>query len=139
MCNLDCISKLSQIVLGVIGLYAIYISHNQLKLARRNTQLNIAKNEIDIFARLNEKEKVFIDCLEIADNDTDLLNHAKEEYFRLFDTVCLYVLNESITLDNFHNQYKDRLNLIVREFADDFKQDLYANIMEVYNNLKEKK
>lgn len=141
--SLDDISKLAQIALGIIGIYAIYISHNQLKLSQRNTQLNIAKNEIDIFAKLNEKERVFIDYLEQFDetqtgelhNIPETLLRAKQEYLRLLNTVCLYVLNESITLDNFRNQYKETVDFIIKRFDNDFGKDsLYKNIIKVYNN-----
>ena len=72
--SIDNLSKLSQIGLMIAGGYALYISHNQLKITKRNTELNIAKNEIDIFSKLNEKEKIFVDCLENYDaqqNDGD--------------------------------------------------------------------
>lgn len=63
---IDYSSKTSQIVLMLAGLYALYISYNQLRITKkntelniRNTELNIAKNEIDIFSRLDDKEKIF--------------------------------------------------------------------------------
>lgn len=142
--SIDGLSKFSQIMLMIFGGYALYISHKQLKIAKRNTELNIAKNEIDIFARLNEKEKVFVDSLENYDGANekeydetfDLLKRAKEEYFRLFDTICLYVLNDSITLDNFCNQYKDRIVFIVDKFKDEFDESsIYKNIVGLHEKL----
>lgn len=134
--SIDNLSKFSQIMLMLFGGYALYISHKQLKIAKRNTELNIAKNEIDIFARLNEKEKVFVDSLENYDEIFDLLKRAKEEYFRLFDTICLYVLNGSITLDNFCNQYKDRISLIIDKFKDEFGDNsIYKNIVRLHEKL----
>lgn len=142
--SIDNLSKFSQMVLMLFGGYALYISHKQLKIAKRNTELNIAKNEIDIFAKLNEKEKVFVDSLENYDGVKekeydeafDLLKRAKEEYFRLFDTICLYVLNDSITLDNFCNQYKDRISLIIDKFKDEFGDNsIYKNIVRLHKKL----
>lgn len=145
--SIDSLSKFSQMMLMIFGGYALYISHKQLKITKRNTELNIAKNEIDIFARLNEKEKVFVDSLENYggaetkekeyDETFDLLKRAKEEYFRLFDTICLYVLNESITLDNFCNQYKDRLFFIVDKFKDEFDDSsTYKNIVGLHEKFR---
>lgn len=142
--SIDNLSKLSQIGLVVIGGLALYISRNQLKIAKRNTELNIAKNEIDIFSKLNEKEKVFVDCLENYNGqnneDFDSLQRAKEEYFRLFDTVCLYVSNESITFENFCNQYKDRIIFIVAQFKkDDFGDgSKYKNIISLHKDITSK-
>lgn len=138
--SIDNLSKFSQIMLMLFGGYALYISYKQLKIAKRNTELNIAKNEIDIFARLNEKEKVFVDSLENYDETFDLPKRAKEEYFRLFDTICLYVLNESITLDNFCNQYKDRISLIIDNFKDEFDDNsIYKNIVRLHEKLANNK
>ncbi len=143
MSIIDNLSKLSQMGLMVAGGYALYISHNQLKITKRNTELNIAKNEIDIFSKLNEKEKVFVDCLESYNEQNneyfDSLQRAKEEYFRLFDAVCLYVSNGSITFDNFCNQYQDRIIFIVTQFKkDDFGDDsIYKNIINLHKILSQ--
>ena len=89
------------------------------------------------------KRKFFIDCLEAYDGTQEkeeILLKAKEEYFRLFDTVCLYVLNGSITLENFTNIYKERVEFIVQQFDGDFGKDsVYKNTIKANKTIKELK
>lgn len=136
--NIDALAKISQILLGIVGAVAIYLSWGQLKATKRNTQLNIAKNEIDIFSKLNEKQKIFVDSMALynanTDNKSARLNalKAKEEYFWLLDIVCLYVLNKSITPHHFYTQYRQTIYELLKIFPNDFGADsAYKNILKI--------
>lgn len=83
----------------LVGCIAFYFTFSQLRYAKRNMLLNIAKNEIEIFNKLDERQKLFIECQikfsNIKNNDNDeemkiLLNEEerlKKYYFDLLDTV----------------------------------------------------
>lgn len=136
--DLDLLAKISQILLGVVGAVAIYLSWGQLKATKRNTQLNIAKNEIDIFSKLNERQKIFVDFMALYNADTNNKSaelgalKAKEEYFWLLDIVCFYTLNKSITPHHFYAQYRQTICELVKIFPSDFGvNSAYKNIVKI--------
>ncbi|EAI5870807.1 hypothetical protein ACTJ0I_001697 [Campylobacter jejuni] len=110
--------------------------------------LNIAKNEIEIFNKLDERQKLFIECQikfsNIKNNDNDeemkiLLNEEerlKKYYFDLLDTVCFYAINNNITAKNFYSQYKNILLAVNELYRDTIKE--YENICKVIKIIKEK-
>ncbi|WP_143211981.1 hypothetical protein [Campylobacter hyointestinalis] len=125
----------------LVGGIALYFTFSQLQYAKRNMLLNIAKNEIDIFNKLDERQKLFIECQikfsNIKNNDDDeemkiLLNEEerlKKYYFDLLDTVCLYAINKNITAKNFYSQYKNILLAVNELYEDTIKK--YENICKV--------
>ena len=56
-------APLAGIITSTIAIFAFGIALWQLLLARKNTMLNIAKNEIDIFSKLDERQKIWYDCM----------------------------------------------------------------------------
>ncbi len=131
-----------------MGCIAFYFTFSQLRYAKRNMLLNIAKNEIEIFNKLDERQKLFIECQikfsNIKNNDNDeemkiLLNEEerlKKYYFDLLDTVCFYAINNNITAKNFYSQYKNILLAVNELYRDTIKE--YENICKVIKIIKEK-
>ncbi|ECZ6247286.1 hypothetical protein F8Z45_09040 [Campylobacter coli] len=132
----------------LVGCIAFYFTFSQLRYAKRNMLLNIAKNEIEIFNKLDERQKLFIECQikfsNIKNNDNDeemkiLLNEEerlKKYYFDLLDTVCFYAINNNITAKNFYSQYKNILLAVNELYRDTIKE--YENICKVIKIIKEK-
>ncbi|GEM_PF-5802380 len=84
----------------IVGGFTIYLAISQLWYARKNTRLNIAKNEIDIFNKLDERQKLlgdyqcqFMNSQEKNSEELDYLleqeKQAKEHYLNLLDTTRL--------------------------------------------------
>ncbi|EJD0663692.1 hypothetical protein OOV28_001444 [Campylobacter jejuni] len=131
----------SEFIRILVGCIAFYFTFSQLRYAKRNMLLNIAKNEIDIFNKLDERQKLFIECQikfsNIKNNDNDeemkiLLNEEerlKKYYFDLLDTVCFYAINNNITAKNFYSQYKNILLAVNELYEDTIKE--YENICKV--------
>lgn len=146
---LDNVSKIAQILLAGLGIIALCVSWGQLKVSRRNNKLNTAKNEIEIFSKLIDKQKAFIMCMfkynekmklcktpmmrDLAAQEKNDAKQAKDEYFGLLDTVCLYVLNEDITPNNFCKQYKNMLWKLMNLFSNDFDiGKTYENVGKLF-------
>lgn len=129
-----------------VGGVAFYFTYQQLKCAKKNMLLNIAKNEIDIFNKLDERQKLLTECQmkfsDIKDNDdkskylkeqlTTEEQYLKEHYLNLLDTVCFYANNNHITAKNFYLQYKDILFAVNELYIekDTRKYEKYKNIRE---------
>lgn len=132
----------------LVGCIAFYFTFSQLRYAKRNMLLNIAKNEIEIFNKLDERQKLFIECqikFSSIKNDDDvdeeemkiLLNEEerlKKYYFDLLDTVCFYAINNNITAKNFYSQYKNILLAVNELYRDTIRE--YENICKVIFFLK---
>lgn len=130
----------------IVGGFTIYLAISQLWYARKNTRLNIAKNEIDIFNKLDERQKLlgdyqcqFMNSQEKNSEELDYLleqeKQAKEHYLNLLDTICLYALNKNITRENFFTQYKNMLLTINEIYQDEIKN--YENIKKAIKYLKD--
>ncbi|HBD9204933.1 TPA: hypothetical protein KLC88_001755, partial [Campylobacter jejuni] len=57
---LDILVKIVQIVACLGLIIAIF----QLRATSKNAKVNILKTEFDIFSKISEKEKIFVDCYE---------------------------------------------------------------------------
>ena len=135
-------APLASIVTAIIAIRAFVIAKKQLSLAKQNTMLNIAKNEIDIFAKLDERQKTLSDyALEFEHsqevNEEMLINQieqAKERYYNLLDTICLYALNGNITKANFYKQYRSMFLVLEEIYSEELSS--YENIKKVVLELK---
>ena len=139
---LDIAYKVASIIVPMVAMYAIYISIKHLKEIKRDTKLNTAYAEIDIFEKLSKKQdqyyKSMHEVIKIKEEDInkpealstlEIANKEKIDFLNLLDTVCLYVRNGCITRSNFKRQYKQPLNDIVETYKDSFNQNsMYDNI-----------
>ncbi|MBT0825031.1 hypothetical protein L8W41_07105 [Campylobacter sp. IFREMER_LSEM_CL1904] len=142
----------SNIVKVIVGAITLYFGISQLWLSRKNTFQTIAKNEIEIFSKLDERQKLLVECRmkflemkEESDNDSNLEMLLKEEenlkeyYLNFLDTVCLYAIKENISFKNFYTHYKKMLIAVTID-EDEIKK--YENInkaMEKYQKIKLRK
>ena len=141
-------APLAGMITAIIAVFAFSVALWQLLLARKNTMLNIAKNEIDIFAKLDERQKISADCmrkynqllkknenkeleLEYSSSQATL---AEEQYLNLVDTICLYALNGNITKANFYKQYAKMLLTLEEIYSEELNQ--YENIKKVVLDIK---
>ncbi|WP_107970265.1 hypothetical protein [Campylobacter concisus] len=139
---LDIAYKVASIIVPMVAMYAIYISIKHLKEIKRDTKLNTAYAEIDIFEKLSKKQdqyyKSMHEVIKTKEEDInkpealfrlEIANKEKIDFLNLLDTVCLYVRNGCITRSNFKRQYKQPLNDIVETYKDSFNQiSMYDNI-----------
>lgn len=61
MIDLDIIAKIASIFVPIFG---FCIAFFQLNHVIKNTKVNVLKTEFDIFGKISEKEKIFVDCYE---------------------------------------------------------------------------
>ena len=141
--TLDIVYKIASIIVPIVAMFAIYISIKHLKKVGKDTRLNTAYTEIDIFEKLSKKQdqlyKSMLKVIQIKEeeenkNETlfmlDVANKEKIDFLNLLDTVCLYVRNGCITRSNFKKQYKQPLKDIIETYKDNFDQN------SAYDNIK---
>lgn len=114
-------------------------------LSRKNTQLNTLKTEIDIFFKLFEKEKIFVDHLEYfiskekefteeqKKKELEQLARNKEQYLNTLDMICFYVDKKHFTPSTFYRQYGKTM-LEIKDILADINE--YKNIALVLDTLQ---
>lgn len=133
---LDEIVKIIQI--GGIG-FIIW----QLNISIRNTKVNTLKTEFEIFGKISEKEKAFVDEYEklIKPNvyvDEESINPYKkyrEQYLNELNLVCLYILNGYFTEKHFSQQYGEK-TLSMHNKMDDNERKEYTSIDKICKKYK---
>lgn len=111
MIYLDIIAKIASIFVPIFG---FCIAFFQLNHVIKNTKVNVLKTEFDIFGKISEKEKIFVDCYEKSilsskGSETqsyyNLYKKSKEQYLSELNWVCLYILEGYFTRKHFFQEY----------------------------------
>lgn len=142
----DVIAQLIQISVSIVGIVGIVIAIFQLIASRTNAKVNILKTEFDIFGKISEKEKVFVDDYEklVTSNeaiDTESYNSYiknKEQYLSELNLVCSYILDGYFTKEHFFREYGEKILLMYDEIQKDNMTRKYASIDKVCKKYKKK-
>lgn len=96
---LDIIVKLAQASSSIAVCVGIIFAFIQLRATIQNSKINLMKTEWDIFDKLSEKEKAFVDEFEklkqlqnITDEQCESYLKNMEQYLNELDSLCLYVI-----------------------------------------------
>ncbi|MCI7485566.1 MAG: hypothetical protein MSA68_06450 [Helicobacter sp.] len=143
--RIDVIAQLIQIVVSILGIVGIGIAIFQLIALRTNAKVNTLKTEFDIFGKISEKEKVFVDDYEklVTSNeaiDKEGLNSYtknKEQYLRELNLVCSYILDGYFIKEHFFREYGEKILSIYNEIQKDNMIRKYPSIDKVCKKYKE--
>lgn len=139
---LDIFVKIVQIITCLSFIIAIF----QLRATSKNAKVNILKTEFDIFGKISEKEKIFVDCYEKLISSNELINKedynlyikSQEQYLSELNLVCLYILEGYFTKKHFFQEYGEKILFIYDEIKENDKIKKYTNINQICTKYKRK-
>ncbi|EKN8418663.1 hypothetical protein PZA47_001577, partial [Campylobacter jejuni] len=126
---LDTITKIITLdtITKIITIVGFCLAFFQLRNVIKNTKVNVLKTEFDIFGKISEKEKIFVDCYEQSMLSSEesktqeyysLYKKSKEQYLSELNLVCLYILEGYFTRKHFFQEYGSKMFSMYDEIKD---------------------
>ncbi|MCI5969074.1 hypothetical protein [Helicobacter sp.] len=135
---IDFLTSYKEVISLFLTPLSIIVAIWALRPVTKNAKMNVLKTEFDIFKELSAKEIAFVDYYELPKEsiEYDTYNKIKEQYLRVLNLVCLYVLEGYFTKKHFFRSYGKKILLLYEEEI--LTDTQYPYIYKIYKKYNKK-